>query len=423
MKLKAHALYFVLIVAAFVGLFTTSFILTTFYHKTVELNADISRKLLSNAYSGFKVLQYGNSERFLEPTWIDLFAEESDSVELSLRPFGLFYWAKSKAVHGNDQHEIQGLLGFKSNFFNNTALHLGADVKAVHICGSTILQGDVYLPEQGIERNYIEGQSYTRADLFEGTKFTSSGLPDLPDNVLQSIQRIKNLQFFTDTTIVWEKYEEPEEKGSQITLLTSSEKIFFNKTLKGKFIVYSPIEIMVSSGITTDNLVLVAPKIVFESGFTGAVQAFAFQELIADKYTNFTYPSVLGIIKNNTVVNDITCILTLSENSKLDGVIIGMQDEFGLKNNLKIVLEKYTEVRGQVYSKGYVALSGKVTGNVYAQKLWLKTNSSVYENQLLNTQVIASELDSGFVGLSMGKNAGHLEVVQWGNSFDNSLIR
>jgi hypothetical protein len=144
----------------------------------------------------------------------------------------------------------------------------------------------------------------------------------------------------------------------------------------------------------------------------GNFQAFARDSLRTGKKTELTYPSVLGII--TTKQSPPQTILLIGEENKIAGLIFGIQTVPDFTRTLLISISTKTEITGQVWSNDLLDLRGKVFGDVGCKLFRLKTNSAVYDNQLLDGEIDRSKRPDAIVLPALIQMAGEQkQVAQW----------
>ncbi len=102
------------------------------------------------------------------------------------------------------------------------------------------------------------------------------------------------------------------------------------------------------------------------------------------------------------------------KNSSLMGVIFTNQSEFAsdLQQTL-ITIEKEALLTGQLYADGFVDIKGEVRGTIWCNKFLLKTNSSVYENHLLDAIIDRSKLSAYYVGSGIIASGKTKKIIKW----------
>jgi len=105
--------------------------------------------------------------------------------------------------------------------------------------------------------------------------------------------------------------------------------------------------------------------------------------------------------------------LNIREGTEISGVAFAWQEQVGVRNHLRVSLEKDAIVRGQVYTNGMMDLKGSIYGSLATNGFLLNTPSSVYENHLLNAVVDWSRLSEHFTGINLINESETRNVVQW----------
>lgn len=395
-KLNANALFIVVTISIVVGIILSGLLLTAGVYSKSTINLEVQNKLIHNSKSG---LQYCLASSEIENNkLIDLFGRSKDSIHIKSKRFGLFQAIRITSFHGTDSIPLSSIVASRSNVKTKTALYLCNSNATIGVCGSTLINGDVFVPERGVTRSYIEGQNFAGTKLYNGSKqISSSQLPPLHPTIISSINNIYDLQAEinplpeTDTIIgrnVKNHYYEENE-------------IILTKFISGNIVIESNSKIVVTKDAQLSFVILKAPTVIFESGFKGDVQVFATDSIKTGESCLFNYPSVFVVKKIEG--SDYNPTIHLQESNEFYGNMILLQDNFSLKNNGIITLDKECLFTGEIYSKGYLQLRKcDIRGTVYAKKLYLKTNSSVYENTLLNVKIDPSKKDS--VSIDLGIN-------------------
>tara|TARA_Y100000589_G_scaffold116955_1_gene110827 strand:+ start:1944 stop:3185 length:1242 start_codon:yes stop_codon:yes gene_type:complete len=394
-KVKANALYIVVSIAIVVGVLLLGLLTLSGVFSKAETRFLIQNKLILNVRSGLEFCLA--SSELPEDKVVDLFQEEKDSLRIRSAPYGIFTAVELSAFHVGDSINKGFLLGNKSNQKSKTALYLANSNKALGLCGKTKLNGNVFVPESGVERLYIEGQNFVGTSLFQGTKQVSKSiLPAVHPKIISNINEV----YAINTGSVYRDDLDTIVSEYSTLVLKAEEGILLNKVVKGRVIIVSSDFIHVSSGAELENVVLKAPVVVFDRGFEGSVQVFARDSIILGEECYLKYPSAL-VLKTPPKPSYSPKIL-LGSNTKLAGNIILQQSSFNVRNNGMVTLNKGVVVNGTVYSEGYTQLRYcEIQGEVYAKKLFLKARASIYENTLLNVVIDPSRKENYMVDLGI----------------------
>ena len=127
------------------------------------------------------------------------------------------------------------------------------------------------------------------------------------------------------------------------------------------------------------------------------MQIIASDSILVEENCFLKYPSSLIVVKKDKTLNDGMGTIYLSKNCKVQGAVICISGEKAETPYVFLSVDNECEIYGLVYSAGYAGLQGKIFGNVFAQKLLLKTTSAVYENHLLNCGIDSRKYSSTIV--------------------------
>ena len=385
-------------VAILVALLSSAFILLTFHHQSVELGFELDRRLRNNANSAIQLVLADPTA--VHSSAVDFFGEGLDSVYITQEPWGLFSKVSCKAVHGERTKKKTHLLGGRIQQ-PRLALYLSNSNKALGLVGNTQLAGDVQLPEKGAERAYAENKSYTGATLFSGAKRTAaSQIPVLSNLQQRQMEAYFNGSFAFDQKIDWTDTEDRVFHPDSTYLLLSNEAIVLSESYQGNLIIQSTRKVMISSSAKLEGVIVLAPHIEILQGFQGALQAFGSDSIRVESNTNLLYPTVLAVDGRMTFAK-----IVVEDRVEMNACLLAHQPQFRLKENSLISVGRDIKMKGQIHGGGYVELKGgTIKGQVYANKLMLKTRSSVYENLLMDVAILPSQLDSCFAGLLFDDN-------------------
>jgi hypothetical protein len=179
--------------------------------------------------------------------------------------------------------------------------------------------------------------------------------------------------------------------------------------LSGNIRILSSGSIFVTSNADLENVILYAQSIYFDKGFSGCLQAFAQDSLIAEENCTFGYPSVLSILNQN--INGV--YLQLKRNSSLKGIVFLYQENKAV-NEPYLKIEEGTEIHGEVYCPGQIEIRGNVEGSVSCHTFMLNTVSGSFENHLLNVSIDRTALSEHYSGACFDrKNVS--KNIQWLN--------
>jgi len=430
MKLKAGTLLYVLVIAMLGGLLS-SFFLLKFDLSNRETEFYLQQyKLERNAASGIQyVMAAGETISENEEKEIDIGQPENEKITVKKRSWGIFSLAICRVIVGDKQLNKSAFIGAADKSKQKTTLYLADLERPLSICGQTKLEGDCYLPEQGIKRAYIEGQNYSGDQLLYGRQLKSKReLPKVKDSFLETgITYIENKIPAYDSIVEFKNLETDTVRNSffnrTLVLIEKGELFLSSGIFSGNIIFVSASKITVKEGVKLENVLLFAPEIEIESDNGSFFQAFARDELIVKEKSELIYPTVLGILlsknfkpkeKNETEnENKNEFFIQLEKDVLVTGSLVALKQTGNDKNDLLITLEENAKLTGEIYSQDRMEIKGEVNGTAYCKQFYLKTTSSSYENHLLNGKLSSAKKPSGFCGLKLENNDYHPTILEY----------
>lgn len=416
--LKGGALLLVITISLIITLLITSLILFFYYQRTeIDINL-LNMKLVRNANSGLQLLLSSNQLiQSNDSLSIDLYDRNEDSVKLKRSTYGLFEIHSVTAFHQNLSYTKSAMIGSSFSSTLESALYMVDKNKPLSVCGNTSLNGMCYLPEAGVKRAYIEGQSFIGVNLVNGDILKSNkSLPTVNKFIMDQISGHFNGAGNAnpeDSLTQWSEISEDSVFSSfalkTLKIYSSSSITISNKTLIGNIFLSAKDSIIVQSSANLENVILFAPKIIFEKNTTAALQAFASDTIIVNKNCHFKYPSILAVISNDI---DMRSVLKIDSTSLIEGLVFSHSTD-SIASSTTISIAPQAVVYGQVYSSGSLDLKGAVYGNVICDHFILKTSSSIYENHLLNAEIDANKIDPSFAFPLLLDDLKMDRTVQW----------
>ncbi len=414
--IKASSLFYAIVISLIIAIVSSSLILFAYLSRIEFDNFEMNQRINLNADSGLNLLL--SQQSLLEVNQqktIDLYNRGEDSVFLSRRSWGAYEIVISKAVFKKLEAISIAQIGYYPDSSDLYSLYLSDNGKPLALCGKTIIKGNVFLSKAGLKRAYIEGQSFIGNTLIDGqTRQSKTELPNFNKELIATIQLILSQKRVAedDSLIVIEKELSGDSFKNRTLVLASTNSIrISNGIYEGNIAIVSDKQITVSASAILKDVIIAAPRIIFEKEFKGNLQAFASDSVIVEKDVSLYYPSVLAIVKGNKLPN-ISAII-LNENDTIMGNIFVYKSDSDPLKQVLIRLHDKSVVIGQIYSNGYVDVKGLVKGSIMCNKIILNTPSSVYENHLLNAAIDLPALSKHYVGINLVEESTVKKVVKW----------
>ena len=202
---------------------------------------------------------------------------------------------------------------------------------------------------------------------------------------------------------IYDLFQKPVRKKGENLKISSGDSISNN------VIIISESDLVIEKGSFLENVVLIAPKIVFKNGFTGNLQAFASDYIEIQERCELKYPSVLGLLNKKKKDQEVDFVI--KDNSVISGLIFATGSNKN-RQKPKVKILSNTLIQGQVVIDGNLELKGEVSGEVICQNLYLETPSSYYDNYLLNSTIDPSKFKFGHL-FPFKNSEKKKSIVKW----------
>src|SRR5690606_24912306 len=300
--------------------------------------------------------------------------------------------ATAWAYEGADTMKRTFLMGKVPMPDEQFALYLADEHLPLSVSCHTFIRGDVFLPEAGTRKSYIENEAYAYEEVIhDGAIVTSNTSLPSPDTAI--IGRLNNYL-------------------KQTSSLADSVRIDGLPGTGNQLVVANRV-ITVTAEAKLDNVLLFAPHIRFEPGFHGRLQAFARDSLVVGSDCTFEYPSALGLITipADSLIIEFQPYLRMDSASVLNGVVFTYFP--GSELLAKLVLAKETTVHGQVYADGLLELQGRVDGTTLCRRFILQTPSSLYDNFILGGIMDVTAQSPHYAGSPLFYKGRQRRIALW----------
>ena len=393
-KLNASSLINALFVCIIVSVFCGCLVLFAHYQNLLNDRLTIQEELININDSSFNYL-ISNAEVFPpgQMQQLDIF-EEGIPTYMKKMKWGFYDVLICKTVFKNDTISKIALVGQKNKYDNPLALYVTNYDKPLKLSGKTTIKGQIKIPTGLTEQAYINGKMGNTITL-TGEKLKSERkFPKIVNGIdLSTYENTSGNTIGTDTLIV-----NGFDQETKIIDISSTTTVT-NVSIKGNIILVSKNELEISETAHLEDVLVVAPIIHLKSGFKGNIQMVSSRKIILEDWVLLKYPSSIYM------KNDIDSLsVSIGQNSTFVGGIVldGDTSEGTIYRTLTI--KDKAKVIGDVYCYGRTQLNGEVIGSLYTDKFFLKTESSTYENVILNGTINRDSLPQNFVGLQLFSN-------------------
>jgi hypothetical protein len=413
---KAGALYYAIFISFLVALLGGFFITNVWMHHAHAIGLLTEQRLVRNVHSALLLAEeipdlvpdQGTKE-------IDLYDDEKDIVFLTKTPWGGFCLLKAVAKTSRIQKSAIALCG-KDVFANeNYALYLADNNQYLSLSGATVIKGDCYVPKLGLRRAYIEGYSFTGTSLTEGKIFNSKSQIPACNPIIKN----SNAGYLNGTSGVGDSTVDASllQRTNGLTRSFYKKTIVFysnqwitlsDQTLQGNIRIISGKGITITPTAQINHVILYAPKVDIEKGFTGSLQVFASDTIRVQEGVNLTYPSFLAILESHNS----KALISIGKGSNIAGDI-ALTVTATEKIQAECLINPTAVITGRVYCGAQLDLKGSVNGTVYSQAIILRTPGSIYENHLLNATINVNQLPASYSGTLINEPVERYKMIQW----------
>jgi hypothetical protein len=313
-----------------------------------------------------------------------------------VKPYGLLTLLMANTALRKDTVAAAFFVGSYTK--QKTAIHLANFSKGLSYSGQVKLIGDSFLPSLNIETSYINNKPNS---LTNKGKITISEiiLPRINSNFKNIFEGI-NAQKATLNEI-----EKPKDSLYYNSFFNQTKEVYVpsvlnNMIFKGNFVLRSKDSIRVKKNSVLEDVILIAPKITFEEGFSGNVQAFALIGIELGSKVMLHYPSVLCVYNTSNEQS----FITIKKECKIDGAVVLFGNQLENIDKNTITFQKDGLLLGDLYCTGKLDLKSKVYGSVYTNRFFLKTEVASYDNVIEDIEVNTEKIPSYFISIPLFDN-------------------
>lgn len=413
MILRAGSLLYTILICLILSIMSSGIIFLHYYQTLSFTDYLIKDKLMRDAKSA--IYAYCHRVGSQSPTEsFHLYNGSKDSINIQTEKWGIYEIVTSKVYQGHHCKTARALIGNELEKKRALLLYLSDNNIPLTICGKTFLNGNCALPKAGVKSGYIEGFVFTGSKANLGNIYSNQQIPTLSNDLAKLIDANVaglNSMDFSDSAFVPLQYSQP---FSDSTFTINSNKALYieQNELDGKIIISSKIAIAVSMKSSLHDIILIAPQVKIEKGFTGSCQIFARDSVIIEEDVHLQYPS--SICASNSSDATIPTRIYLGPSSSLAGCIISNATNNGLQRVDNLEIKQAALVTGVIYCTGNVNMQGNLGGSLYCNGLILRTPGGVYTNYLLNSRLDLSLLPNHFATwINDSDSANKKEIIKW----------
>jgi hypothetical protein len=387
---KAHSLLYAIYICLIVSILCGALLYFSSLYNQLNLYYNVQEELYIQNQS---VVNFVLGNKTLPE---DIEKDENSGIEGSYetKSYGLLRLLLAKSSVGNDTVVSAHFVG---NFsVDKTAIHLANFSRPLSYSGTVKLIGNNKLPSTFIETSYINN-NLNRILLNGKTTVSDIKLPDINPDFKKIFKGIPAQKMAIS------EVDKPKDSLYFNSFFNETKDINVNSVIgnvifKGNFILRSKDSIRVRKNAVLEDVILIAPKITFESGFKGTVQVFATKGIELEEKVTLNYPSVICVYNESTIEES---KIKIKKQSQITGAIVLFGNPLEMIDKNTIEIEEEGFVFGDIYCSGKLHLRSKVYGSVYTNRFFLKTASSIYDNTIADIEINATKQPNYFIAIPL----------------------
>ncbi len=289
------------------------------------------------------------------------------------------------------------------------------------VVGNTRLEGNSYLPKQGIKAGTISGTYYQGTNLYYGRAIESNAkLPDFSPEWLQYLENSAQGALLENGNLIPIKKELTNSFQNTIQILYDTSAIFLgDEKITGNIVVQSDTKITIGAATQLTDVLLIAPEIIIHDRVKGRFQCIATKKIKVGAYSQLYYPSSLTLLdqkkpientQNNTLQQPDFEIGTGTMIQGSIAYLIKKQETNRNRIKTNMAIAPNVRITGEVYCRGNIDFQGIIMGSLYAKQCIARQSGSIYLNHIFNGKVLINPIDD-YAGLPF-KNTKHT-VAKW----------
>lgn len=386
---KAHSLLYAIYICLIVSIICGALLYFANLYSQLNLHYNLQEEMYIHNQSvvNFALGSKMNQEEFPK--------DENSGIQgnYQAKKYGLLTLLLAKSTLRNDTVTSAHIAGAFSS--GKTAVYLANFTKSLSTSGIVKLIGDIQLPSAYIETAYINNKA-NRLDIQGKNTLSTIHLPEINPSFKEIFKGIDAER--TEIAAI----EKPKDSLFYNSFHNTTKEVYVNTTLsqvifKGNFILRNKDSIRVKKNTVLEDVILMAPKITFEEGFKGTVQAFATTGIELEQKVTLNYPSVVCIYNGTNTPS----LLKIKKECKITGAVVlfGNAMEDITKNSIEIDEEGL--IFGDIYCTGKLCLKSNVYGSVYTNRFFHKTASSFYDNTLADVEINTTKRPKYFIAIPL----------------------
>ena len=366
---------------------------------------------------------------------------EKDATEALMQPYGFYLLCRVSSRIKNIGRESTYLIGDNSRELYRYAMVTGDVYMPVVVTGNTSITGDVSVGRQGIKAGVLKGVRYKGSQVVYGRVFRED-VSILPDNnlamikpQLEYLEQISgeaaafgdpdmfkisgNRLFLNNGVYVLDEADIYALRNAGITeiygpgtFILPTSTTLEGISLFGQITLFSRENLIISSGVHTENILVFAEDILISGANELCGQFIAFDSLSVESESYIKYPSVVALVENKPWLKKRT--ITIGSGARVEGTVILCEKEPqpGRRSEHKMIISQSAAITGLAYSSNFAELTGSITGGIFVSAFNFYLSPTIYINWLKDARIDRTRLSNEFIYPLLFKKPYKLTMVQ-----------
>lgn len=387
---RAHSLLYAIYICLLVALLCSGLLYFSNLYAQLNVHYNIQEELFLHNQSVVN-FALGNKGEVLEIPKEDLSSIEG---HYEVKQHGLISVLSAKSCFRNDTVVSCHLIGNFSDY--KVGLYVANLSRGISYTGNVKIIGDCFFPSSlYIQTAYINNKPNLLT--LQGKKSLSEiHLPEINERFKNVFQKLSGISSnLREANAVNDSIYFNSFKNKTKEVVVPS--ILSNRIIMGNFILKNKDSIRVQKNMVLEDVILMAPKISFEEGFKGTVQAFATEKITLEEKTTLNYPSAICVYSQNSSQS----LIKIHPECTIRGSVVLFGNSIEKLNEHEIEIEEKGLILGDIYCTGKLNIKSNVYGSVYTNKIFHKTPSALYDNLIADVEINTQKILPYFIKIPL----------------------
>jgi len=311
-----------------------------------------------------------------------------------MKNYGLLTLLLARSFVRNDTVASAHFIGYFGK--DKIAVWLANYTNPLSFSGAVRLVGDLRLPSEIITPTYITS-AMNKLETVGEIKISDRELPEINPAFKTIFDGIS-----AEKTPISE-IEKPNDSIYYNSFFNATKEVYVRsnivarKNFKGNFVLRSKDSLFISKTAVLEDVILAAPKITFEEGFSGTVQAFATSTINTGENVVLNYPSVLCVFNKSTEPAGIK----IKKNNTITGAVVLFGNTMEMPRENTIEIAEGGRIIGDIYCAGKLMLQSTLYGTVTTNSFFYKNGSGIFDNLIYNVEINALKQPPYFISVPL----------------------